>query len=390
MTLNIRTQIFISILLSVFISLVTSVSVHYIIAKRTVLHEQVISRHKVIVNLLELQKEIAYSDDAAAYLLMSDVPEDAVYSQQRYNLSQLTAKSLFQQLKSEVTSGADVKEILYVEQSYSRYFHILEDCFRLKETGDLRAAQDQDIANLIDPTLHLLNQFIERKKAESDSLELSFQKSRKVANMVSSFSAISSVLLFILAGFWVNKMNLMNTVLAEQKDKVKYMAYHDALTGVGNRRLIAEKAKEAIELSKANYSKMAILMFDLDGFKNVNDTFGHDIGDELLVKVAKRVQFALNEKDTLARLGGDEFIILALCVDETTAAKIAQRIINRIKEPFHILNTQVKVSASVGVSIFPDDGDNFEKLIKSADHAMYNAKKSGKDRFSIFDHYPAI
>ncbi|MFC5447693.1 GGDEF domain-containing protein [Paenibacillus aestuarii] len=381
MTLNIRTQIFISIFLSVFISLVTFISVNYIIGKRTALHDQIVSKHKVIVSLLELQKETAYSDDAGAYLLMADDLKDINYIQQRYNLSRLKAKSLFQLLKSEASSAADIKEILHMEQSYTKYFYLLEDSFHLKEAGNVRAAQDQDIANLIDPTLHLLSQFIDRKVAESDMLEHSFEKSKTIANMVSLFSAISSVLLFILACFWVNKMNVMNTILAEQKDKIKYLAYHDALTGVGNRRLIAEKIKEAIEVSKVNDSKMAIFLFDLDGFKGVNDTFGHDIGDELLIKVAKRVQFALNEKDTLARLGGDEFIILALYVDETTAAKIAQRIINKIKEPFHVLNKQVKVSASVGVSIFPNDGDNFEKLIKSADHAMYRAKKSGKDQF---------
>jgi diguanylate cyclase (GGDEF)-like protein/PAS domain S-box-containing protein len=160
-------------------------------------------------------------------------------------------------------------------------------------------------------------------------------------------------------------------------------ANFDALTGLPNRTRFRDQLSQDIERCHAAGAKLALLFIDLDQFKEVNDTLGHDSGDKLLIEAAKRIRACLRESDTLARLGGDEFtVILPNPVDSVET--IAQTMINALVEPFHLGNEQAFISASIGVTIYPDDATEIEELLKHADQALYVAKDSGRNRFGYY------
>ena len=162
------------------------------------------------------------------------------------------------------------------------------------------------------------------------------------------------------------------------EEALKQMAHHDALTGLPNRRLLMEILSLALAQARRHKNKLAILFLDLDGFKYINDTLGHDIGDELLKEVAERMRRSVRESDTVARIGGDEFnILLADIADADDISGIAKKIVDAIKEPFLIRGHKLHSSVSIGISIYPDDADTMEALFKSADIAMYYAKREG-------------
>jgi diguanylate cyclase (GGDEF)-like protein/PAS domain S-box-containing protein len=159
-------------------------------------------------------------------------------------------------------------------------------------------------------------------------------------------------------------------------------ATRDALTGLPNRSLLRSLMHEVVARSAQSSSGCAFLFVDLDGFKAVNDTYGHDVGDELLKDAARRLRAALRASDEVGRLGGDEFVVLLSDVSgPADAGAVAAKIVGALSEPFHIGSVVASVSASVGVAVFPDDGTVAEALLKTADEAMYDAKNSGKNQW---------
>ncbi|WP_187647643.1 sensor domain-containing protein [Nitrosophilus labii] len=172
----------------------------------------------------------------------------------------------------------------------------------------------------------------------------------------------------------------------EAKKKVEFLAYHDTLTLLLNRTAFLERMDFFIKLSKRKNLKFAILYIDLDNFKYINDTFGHTVGDELLVIVSKILKNILRESDVIARVGGDEFIILLPFINnKDDIEKISKKIINSISKEYNIKNYVFNVTCSIGISTFPDDSLDAEELIKYADTVMYESKKNGKNRYNFFD-----
>ncbi len=168
------------------------------------------------------------------------------------------------------------------------------------------------------------------------------------------------------------------------EEKIQYMAYHDSMTGLPNRKLFSDRLIIALAQAKRNNKKAGIMMLDLDNFKNVNDTLGHDAGDMVLKTTAERLSETLREGDTVARFGGDEFaLILSGLETIEDAIQIAQKIINRLCEPILFHNHQLIVTASIGIAEFPDNGSDEVVLLKNADIAMYQAKQSGRARYQI-------
>jgi diguanylate cyclase (GGDEF)-like protein/PAS domain S-box-containing protein len=173
-----------------------------------------------------------------------------------------------------------------------------------------------------------------------------------------------------------------NSELKQQEDRLRYLAYHDPLTGLPNRKLFAEQLEESLSWAKNNDLMVGLLFIDLDGFKQVNDTLGHEMGDRLLVTIAGRLNNILRVSDTVARLGGDEFtIILRAIPKEDVAARVAEKILIAIAEPIALENNVARVSASIGISIYPLNSQDTDTLIKQADSAMYRAKHMGKNRY---------
>jgi diguanylate cyclase (GGDEF)-like protein len=165
------------------------------------------------------------------------------------------------------------------------------------------------------------------------------------------------------------------------------MALHDALTGLPNRRLLMDRLALAIAHARRNTSTMAVMFLDLDGFKQINDTLGHDAGDTLLSLVADRLVAAVREEDTVARMGGDEFVIgLWESGHADGVARLASKVIQAVSQPYRIQDHDVRITASVGASIYPLHGEAVETLMKRADQALYEAKRAGKNDYRIAAH----
>ncbi len=170
----------------------------------------------------------------------------------------------------------------------------------------------------------------------------------------------------------------------EWEQKLEALAMHDSLTGLPNRRLLNDRFNMALTNAQRNKKRLAIMSIDLDKFKIINDTLGHDTGDKLLIAVADRLTGALRKSDTIARIGGDEFVLLLGEVEQKdSAVTVAQKLLEYFRQPFTIDAHILKVTLSIGIALFPDDGKDIESLLKASDKALYAAKEKGRDRFAL-------
>jgi diguanylate cyclase (GGDEF)-like protein/PAS domain S-box-containing protein len=186
----------------------------------------------------------------------------------------------------------------------------------------------------------------------------------------------------------VARMIGTHTDLTERKqaeETILRQAHYDALTQLPNRRLFRDRLEHTIRQSKRDHSPFALMLIDLDHFKEVNDTMGHDAGDFLLVDAAQRILHSVRESDTVARMGGDEFVVILPEISEPISVeRIAQKIITKLAAPFLLGEEKAYISASVGITLYPADADSMETLLKNADQAMYVAKSMGRNRMSYF------
>jgi len=193
-------------------------------------------------------------------------------------------------------------------------------------------------------------------------------------------SALGSVLILIAS-------SSLHYFLAIRRSKALLwkQANFDTLTGLPNRDLLRDRLAQEIRKSERSGLPLAVMLIDLDQFKEVNDTLGHDLGDMLLGEAARRIASCVRNSDTVARLGGDEFIVLLPQISNAShVGGIAQKIIIKLAEPYHLRNETAHISASLGITLYPDDAADIDGLMKNADQAMYVAKKNGRNRFSYF------
>ncbi|MBA5605202.1 GGDEF domain-containing protein [Duganella sp. FT3S] len=165
---------------------------------------------------------------------------------------------------------------------------------------------------------------------------------------------------------------------------IRHRAYHDPITDLPNRSLFMDRLHQEIVRARRNKLAMALLFIDLDHFKEINDEFGHDVGDDLLRIAAIRLTASARESDTVARLGGDEFTAILNDINgKEDAARVAQKMLDEICRPFEIGPHELVISASIGIAIYPTDGEGAASLLKAADGAMYRAKRGGRNAFSF-------
>ena len=178
-------------------------------------------------------------------------------------------------------------------------------------------------------------------------------------------------------------MNITERKIAEQR--IAHMAHHDALTGLPNRVLLRDRIQQAIAQAHRSGVQLAVLFLDLDRFKNINDSLGHQLGDRLLQSVASRILVCVREGDTVSRVGGDEFVIVIPGIDSAAdASSVASKILEVLGTAFHLHGNDLHVAASIGISLYPADGSDAETLMRNADTAMYHAKDSGRGNFQFF------
>src|SRR5437868_1857306 len=167
--------------------------------------------------------------------------------------------------------------------------------------------------------------------------------------------------------------------------KMSHLAQHDSLTDLPNRVLLTDRLTQAISLARRTSEQLVLLFLDLDHFKNINDSLGHAIGDKLLQSVAQRLVACARHSDTVSRQGGDEFVVLLPQIGRAAdAAVLAQKMITALAAPHTIAGNELRINASIGISRYPNDGQDAESLLKSADTAMYYAKKKGRNNFQFF------
>jgi diguanylate cyclase (GGDEF)-like protein len=174
--------------------------------------------------------------------------------------------------------------------------------------------------------------------------------------------------------------------LTEAKQRQRFLATHDSLTELPNRYSLLDQLSTALADAERNESELAVMFFDLDGFKTVNDNLGHTIGDELLIDVAHRLRRIIRKSDIIARIGGDEFVVAIRNIpDMNVPLQVAENVREEIEKPYHLGGCECWISASVGIAVYPRDGTDADLLIRCADTAMYEAKSSGKNRVCLFN-----
>jgi diguanylate cyclase (GGDEF)-like protein len=190
----------------------------------------------------------------------------------------------------------------------------------------------------------------------------------------------ASVLAFLL-----RRLRRASLALQTSQDQAQYLAFHDTLTGLPNRALFEDRLRRALLTTGHDMGRVALLYLDLDRFKHINDTLGHPAGDELVRQTAARLQHTIREVDTVARLGGDEFALILVDIRDIRAAEdIAERLLQKLQEPFKLMDDQVFVSASIGIALSPGADADADDLLRKADIALYEAKKNGRGRHQVF------
>lgn len=300
---------------------------------------------------------------------------------QRFNSFGQIYNEAYQTLE-RLASSPEEKEILFKIQGLTRLAQ-----HDVQEVMDLLLKEDglkyyKVIRKRVIPNQKLINDQVVKlvylqKTQAADAVkqaELSYRYARKLMMIL---GIVASVLVILIAAVISRKVSL-------QAQDMEYQAFHDELTNLPNRTLFLDRLGHAISLSQREKLTFAIILLDLDRFKEVNDTLGHHMGDQLLREVSRRLSDAVRGSDTVARLGGDEFVILMEQIDLECAPEIAEKIIKVLDHPFELAGQMVDVSASLGIAFFPAHADDSVTLLQKADLAMYAAKRnhSGIETYS--------
>jgi diguanylate cyclase (GGDEF)-like protein len=241
---------------------------------------------------------------------------------------------------------------------------------RINERGGYLEAQGKTYTWSMSPLSHTGSQLVLLHKFQQAGLQsLVYVYSKRIL-IPATFYIWLMVWVSLILSFLINK-------LKSQSDAMEHMALHDPLSGLPNRHLLSDSLNQLMQSCRRRGTSFALALIDLDHFKQVNDTLGHEYGDELLRQVADRIKRALRQSDTAARLGGDEFVLLLDGTDKGSYWNVCQRVETALNEPYSISAANISVGCSMGVAVFPAHGQDRSTLMRKADQAMYAAKGDG-------------
>jgi len=327
-----------------------------------------------------------------------------IFFDSTFLLQNVTGKTIlgkhFLILKSEVTHKSRIDSIpdSYVESPESEDYFLTSDRVHDKHKQNLHNLFDQkSLYNEVKDELKQKISFSVDTKLNDDDIIITFvsikESQRRVAyislyidseylHIVSLEEKYIKLLFFSI----ILLLSIFSVYVTLVHIKLRDMALMDKLTGLPNRAYFYTALESEIERVKRNKSNCSVLFIDLDGFKSVNDTFGHDAGDELLIQVSARLKENVREIDIVSRIGGDEFVILLTNMKNILdSAKVADKIIDALATTFDINKQDVTIGASIGISSYPDDALDIDTLVKNADDAMYKAKNNGKNHYVIYE-----
>lgn len=258
-----------------------------------------------------------------------------------------------------------------------------------RATEVIAADKRQKAADLREETADLREDAADLREEAADKRDRALRIHKKIINAKVTLSVKKEVQLreanenLVVATV---RAQMMADAAEKATEQMAYMAEHDFLTGLPNRALLTDRLAQSIVFAKRyGDKKVAVMYLDLDHFKHINDSLGHEVGDHLLQSVAKRLQACVRQSDTVSRQGGDEFVVLLAEVEEVHDAVLsARKLMESMAKPHHIGDHQLYVSLSIGISLYPDDGNNAEAVIRNADTAMYHAKRGGRNKYQVF------
>ncbi|TQV73639.1 EAL domain-containing protein [Aliikangiella marina] len=240
----------------------------------------------------------------------------------------------------------------------------------------------------LNPLIPILNKTIAaipketKQRIDNSWLTVRYEITEDYQRIIQFFIVTATILIFVF--YRQYHLRKLNKQLADREQQIWKQANYDFLTELPNRRLFNDRLEQEINRAKRTNEKFALLLIDLDEFKDINDTQGHEQGDNLLVEAAKRVSSCLRKTDTIARLGGDEFVVILKSINDlSNVEKVANKILDKLQRPFE-LKEESFISASIGITICPDDSNDIGGLLRNADQAMYAAKADGRNKFHYF------
>ncbi|WP_188860504.1 putative bifunctional diguanylate cyclase/phosphodiesterase [Marinobacterium nitratireducens] len=267
-------------------------------------------------------------------------------------------------------------------EQLARFFERTEQYFPPAASPRLTRDELKGISVALDPVLlqihALANLSIHRAVGVSEQRNLQIRDQIRISTLLVLFQLVLTLTFFAMTIRLVRKLQASH-------DDLTHMATFDQLSGLPNRRLFYDRLEREIRVCERSGKRLALMYIDLDNFKDINDTQGHDVGDALLKEAAQRLLRSVRRSDTVARLGGDEFTVILPGLESTSAvARIAEAVLTALREPFPARGRSNFVSASIGITVFPDDAQDVHDLLRQADQAMYEAKKFGRNRYHYF------
>ncbi len=337
------------------------------------------------------ERELAYRDELSrqaesitdiGHFIYDEISEAHLHISEGYaRIYGTTSEAFLSDVRNLEDELADIHkdDRAMVEQEYRRYMESGRDCvieFRIhRADGEVRWIRELTRAyrkkgNRVAQTIGVIQDITERIKYEQEIIRAKSSLEQQVADRTNELA---------------NTIKQLQSEIIEREavtSRLNFLANHDALTGLPSLRLCKDRLERSIIDAQRNKQLAAVMFLDLDGFKAINDSYGHELGDEVLKRTAKRIQIEIRETDTVARIGGDEFlIILSSLPDIKIVERIAANLINRIAEPIELENISVSISSSIGIALYPHNGSTTKELIRNADTTMYAVKNSGKNNF---------
>ncbi len=346
-----------------------------------------LSRKGVGIGALTLYSDTVQAFDAPTRELLTEMANDLSYALDHFELkaereqAEAALRASERHLRTIVETEPECVKVI---STNGRLLEMNSAGLAMLEAASLEQAQCRELLDYILPQYREAFTDLHRRvlKGQSDRLQFEIQGLRGTRRWLETHAAPMRD-----ARGRIDAVLGVTRDITEQRrneERISYLANFDALTGLPNRTQLEDHVHYAIHLAKRNGGLLALMFVDVDRFKDVNDTLGHSSGDAVLVELARRLKALVRAEDTVARLGGDEFVLMLPGTDARGAAEFAQRLLQAIAEPFAHRQHELSMTASIGVAMFPEDGEDMETLARKADTAMYRAKHEGRNGYRFF------